>query len=709
MLQMEAVECGAAALGSVLAYHGRHVSLEELRIACGVSRDGTKASNMLAVARQYGLTAKGFRKEPHELTALPLPLIVFWNFNHFVVVEGFRRGRVYLNDPATGPRVVSDREFDEAFTGIALVFEPGPTFERGGRRRTIWGSLGQRLSGSEIALVYVVLASLALVVPGLVIPTFTKIFVDEVLVKGLHDWLLPLLLGMGITAVLRSGLTWLRAHYLLRLETQLALKTSSHFWWHVLRLPMEFFTHRFGGEVASRVAINDRVAQLLSGELATTMLNAIVIVFFAALMASYDVVLTLVGIVVAVLNVVALRMIARRRVDANLRLLQDHGKLIGVSLVGLHMIETIKATGSEGDFFARWSGNYAKVVNAQQHLSTQTQFLLAVPPLLSALNTVVILSVGAIRVMDGLMTMGMLVAFQSLMASFVGPVEQLVTMGSRLQEVEGDMRRLDDVLRYETDPQVGDGVPRDAAADEDVKLAGDVQMRGVTFGYSQRSDPLIDGFHLHVRPGARVAIVGATGSGKSTLARLASQLSPPWSGEVLFDGRPRTALRRELVTNSVAMVDQDIVLFEGTVRENLTLWDLTVPESDIIRAAKDACIHDDIAARPGGYDSYVEEAGLNFSGGQRQRLEIARALVGDPTILILDEATSALDPLTEQAIDTNLRRRGCTCLIIAHRLSTIRDCDEIVVLDRGAVVQRGRHEELMAQDGPYAHLIGAEG
>jgi NHLM bacteriocin system ABC transporter peptidase/ATP-binding protein len=708
VLQMEAVECGAAALAIVLAHHGRWIPLEELRVACGVSRDGSKASNVVKAARGYGLAAKGFKKEPQALRSMPLPAILHWNFNHFVVLDGFRKGRVFLNDPAAGPREVSEEELDQAFTGVVLTFEPGPEFQRQGDPPRLIPALRRRLAGSRAALAFVLLAGLALAIPGLVVPVFSKIFVDSVLLENRREWLPPLLFAMGAAALLTGALTWIQQVYLLRLETRMAVGSSSRFLWHVLRLPSEFFSQRFAGDISSRVAINDRVAQLLSRDLATNALGVLMVVFFAAVLFQYDVALTLVGIAVVSLNVAALRFVSRKRVDGNRRLAQDQGKLLGTAIGGLQTIETLKATGGESDLFARWAGYQAKVVNGRQELERYTQMLDAVPPLLSAVNTALILGLGGLRVMNGSLSLGGLVAFQLLMAAFIAPINRLVSLGGRLQMVEGDMNRLDDVLRYRIDPSAGSGSGEPPPAGAPVRLQGFLELRDVSFGYSRLDPPLIEGLHLTLKPGSRVALVGGSGSGKSTISRLVTGLYEPWSGEILFDRRRRSETPAGVLTHSLAAVDQNVFLFEGTVRENLTLWDATIPLPEVVAAAKDACIHEDIAARPGGYDSPVEEGGANWSGGQRQRLEIARALVGRPSVLVLDEATSALDPTTESRIDENLRRRGCTCLIVAHRLSTIRDADEIIVLEKGKVVQRGTHDELKGIEGPYARLISAE-
>ncbi len=705
VIQMEAVECGAASLGIVLAYFGRFIPLEELRVMCGVSRDGSKASNMCKAARDLGLSAKGYRKEVNDLLTMRLPLVVFWNFNHFLVVEGFKGDKVYLNDPKTGPRVVTREEFDMAFTGIAIEFELTDQFQKGGRKASFIGPLRRRLEGSERGLLFVVLASLGLIIPGLLVPTFSRIFVDDILVRG-RDWITPLLIAMGITALVRAGLTWLQQYYLLRMETKLALSSSSQFFWHILRLPIQFFHQRMSGEIATRVEINDRVAKLLSGELATTLLSIVLVVFYAFLMFQYDIWLTFISIGIVALNVFALRYFSRKRRDANQKLLQEQGKVVGTAMNGLAIIETLKATGAESDFFARWSGYHAKTINAEQNLGLSSQLLSAIPPFLTSLNTTVVLTLGAYQVIQGNLTMGMLFAFQSLMLNFLTPVNDLVTLGSRMQEVEGDMNKLDDVLRHNRDQYIEHAKPPDEI--NQTRLDGYLELKNVTFGYNKLDKPLIENLSLTLRPGMRVALVGSSGSGKSTVAKLVAGLYEPWDGEILFDGKRRDEIPRHILNNSLAMVDQDIFMFEGTIRENLTLWDDTIPQVNVVQAAKDAAIHNDIVTRAGGYNHPVEEAGRNFSGGQRQRMEIARALVQNPTILVMDEGTSALDPVTEKVIDNNLRMRGCTCVIIAHRLSTIRDADEIIMLEYGKVVQRGTHEELYKPGTPYYNMIAAE-
>jgi NHLM bacteriocin system ABC transporter peptidase/ATP-binding protein len=702
---MEATECGAAALAIVLEHHGSYVPLSQIRIECGVSRDGSKAGNMLRAARRYGLQARGFRKEPHELRELPLPMIVHWNMNHFVVVEGFGSELVYLNDPATGPRTVSHAEFGESFTGVVLTLEPGDEFIRIGKRPALLPALLARAKGSRVALTFVILAGLLLVLPGLLIPVFGKVFVDSVLIGGKRDWLAGLLVGMALTGALRAGLTALQRGTLLRLVAKLSVSTASSFMWHVLRLPVPFFFARSPGELASRVRLNDAVAGLLSGRLSAVVLDLMLVAFYGAAMAYFDPWLASIGLATAALHLGLLKFAERARTDLSRRVTQEAGKLQGVAAGGLQMIETLKATGAEADFFAQWAGHQAKLVNTQQTLARREQMLAVAASALTRINSVLVLGLGALRVMDGHMTLGTLVAFQSLMASFIGPIGSLAAFGATLQELRGSVERLDDVLSHEPDPSAQPAGADDAG--DHRRLHGELQLSGVSFSYLPYAPPLVEALDLHIAPGERVALIGGTGSGKSTVAKLVTGLYSPQAGQVLFDGIPRESLPKSALHRSIALVDQDITLFEGSVRDNITLWDDTVPEADVVQAAKDACIHEDISKLQGGYEAKLTEGGFNFSGGQRQRLELARALVRQPALLVLDEATSALDPETERRVDENLRRRGCSCLIIAHRLSTIRDCDEIIVLDRGRPVQRGSHEQLMAEPGLYRELIAA--
>ena len=705
VLQMEAVECGAASLAIILAYYGRWVPLEELRLRCGVSRDGTKASNILRAARQYGMAAKGFRKEPDELLSLPVPSIIHWNFNHFVVFEGFAGGNAHINDPAYGPRRVPLAELSESFTGVVLAMEPTEEFVRAGSRPALFGALRERLKGSEACVALVLLMSLLLIVPGVVTPVFAKVFVDDILVGGLHDWLGPLLIGMAATALVRAAILWVQSHYLLQLETKLALAMSSRFVWHLLRLPVVFFTQRHAGDIANRFTANDDVARLLSSGLATTVLSLATSALFLLVMLAINLSLAAIVLPITLLNVVAMRFVARYRATAAQRLMKDRSQLMGATVGIVRSIENIKAGGLEQDSFGRWAGFHAKTMATSRDLDRAGALIGVVPSLLSGLGYAALLGVGGLQVMAGRISVGGLVAFLALAAAFSDPIGQILGMGAALQEIRGGLASISDVLAYAPDPKF---TTPPAERAWPARLQGAVELKGITFGYNLQEPPLIEGFHLTVRPGRRVALVGASGSGKSTLGRLVSGLYSPWSGEVLIDGAPVDAIPREVLANSVAYVDQDVFLFQGSVRQNVPLWDDNVDDGALSGALKDAAVFDEVVVRPGRQDAEVSEAGVNFSGGQRQRLEIARALVGDPAVLILDEATAALDPVVEKEIDECVRRRGCTCIIIAHRLSTIRDCDEIVVLQAGHVAGRGTHAELLESCDEYRRLIHAQ-
>lgn len=705
ILQMEAVECGAAALAMVLAHHGAWVPLEQLRVACGVSRDGSKASNIVRAARRFGLAAKGFRKELSTLHELPMPCIIHWNFNHFVVLEGIDGDRVYINDPAIGRRRIDMAELDLAFTGVALTMERTEAFEKLGKKPQGLRLLLRELRGSKQAVGLLVVLSFALIVPSIVAAGFSKIFVDDILIQHTTNWLVPLLIGMAVTATFRAILTAARQSLLLRLQTKLAVVMISRFLWHVMALPVEFFTQRHAGDIANRIGANEQIARLLSGGIAANALNLTSIFFFAAAMAIYDLPLAVIGVSMSLMNVLALRFIGERRQDLSRSLALEQGKLVGATVSAVRSIETLKASGLEDEAFGRWAGIQAKALNVEQQLGVSAVLLDMLPTLFSGLTVAAILGIGGLRVIEGSLTLGSLVAFQSLMASFSGPLTELVNYVGNFQTIRGALERLEDVYNYPLDRSGGNVVAEDRFPP---KLTGRIELSNIQFGYSILEPPLLADLSITIQPGSRVALVGASGSGKSTLAKLICGLYQPWAGEIRIDGWTLAEIPPQVFANSVAYVDQDIFLFEGTARDNLTLWDLTVTEADLSQALKDAAIHEDIATRAGNYDCYVNEGGTNFSGGQRQRIEIARALVSNPSVIVLDEATGALDPVTEKAIDDNLRRRGCACIIIAHRLSTVRDCDEIIVLAQGKIVERGTHEQLIKLQGAYAKLVVQE-
>jgi NHLM bacteriocin system ABC transporter peptidase/ATP-binding protein len=699
VLQMEMTECGPACLAMILAYYGRWEPLENLRTLCGVSRDGSKAGNLLRAARNFGLEASGYSVDLDGLPQLQPPCILFWAFSHFVVFEGIAPDGVWLNDPATGRVKVSNEEFDMRFTGLVLGFKPGPKFQRGGTKPAAFRSLRPYVLQSWPSLLFLLVATVLLAVPALLLPLLTTVFVDSILVGNRSDWLGPLLLVTGAATAAMAAVAYLRQSVQVKLASSVALATSTQFMWHVLRLPVEFFLQRHPADVVARARISEQVGEFLTNEIAGSLLLAGT---YIALMFHYDWQLASVCLAAGLVNVTALRFMSVKQQDEQQRISSERGKLTSLTGGALFGIETIKACGYESSTFRSWAGLHARVTAASQRADLQARLTGVVAPAVTALNTALVLGVGGRRVMDGLLTVGMLIAFQSLAIAFLQPFSQLVAFTGKLRQIGADLTRLNDVLMNRIDPQLE---AQPAGEPQIARLRGEIELRDVTFGYSPLEAPLIENLSLTIQRGARVALVGGSGSGKSTIAKLVAGLYQPWSGEILFDGIPRSEVPRHVLTSSIAMVDQELFFFSGTLLDNLRLWDETVPETAVIEGAYDACIHEDIAVRPNAYQETITEGARNFSGGQRQRLEIARALAMLPSILILDEATAALDPITEKMVDDNIRGRGCTSLIVAHRLSTIRDADEILVLDRGKVVQRGVHDELMAHDGLYRRLI----
>ena len=704
IMQMEALECGAASLTMILAYYGKWVPLEQIRADCGVSRDGSNARNVLKAARSYGLIAKGYRYEPESLKKNgKFPCIIHWNFNHFLVLDGFRGDKVYLNDPAKGNYAVSMETFDKSFTGICLMFEPGETFEPSGKPRSVMAFARKRLAGAGTAVAFVALTAVISSLLGVISPAFSRIFLDRLLTGRNPQWVYPFFLALALFSLVQIAVAWIQAVWSLRINGKLAVTGSAVFMWKVLRLPMEFFSQRMAGDIQQRQSSNASIAGTLVNTFAPLVLNAIMTVFYLVVMIRYSWVLTLIGLGSMAVNMLLARIISAKRVNITRVQSRDSGKLAGATVAGIEMIETIKASGAENGYFEKWAGYQASVNTQKVRFQRLNQYLGMIPNLVSSVTNTAILVLGVWLTMNGAFTVGMIMAFQGFMSSFSTPVSSLISAGQTLQEMRTEMERVEDVMEYPTDVDF-----TQVQEEECGKLTGQVELKHVTFGYSRLGNPLIEDFSLTLKPGSRVAFVGPSGCGKSTLSKLISGLYQPWSGEILFDGKPISQIDRNIFTGSLAVVDQDIILFEDTIANNIKMWDTSIEDFEMILAARDARLHEDIMQRQGGYQYRLAEGGKDLSGGQRQRMEIARVLAQDPTIIIMDEATSALDAKTEYEVVNAIQARGITCIVVAHRLSTIRDCDEIIVLDNGKVVERGTHEQLYAMGGVYTNLVSNE-
>ena len=711
VMQMESRECGAACLGMILAYYGRWVPLERLRFDCGVSRDGANAFNIIMAAQNYGLASKG---RAMGLDALkdqqPFPCIVFWNFNHYVVLDGFAGKYAYLNDPARGEVRVTMDEFESSFTGVVIVFEKTDAFEEGGAKPDSKGFIRERMKGLGWPVAFIMGVTALASIINIISSSLSRVFIDQVLTLGNDSVLVPLVAIVIAIALVSCLLGALKAVELMRVQGKIAVVSSSKFMRHLLHLPAGFYEQRTVGDLQQRQQSNEGIAYQLVGQLAPVLVNAVMLVLYLVIMLNYSVMLTMVGVATVIMNALVARYISKKRVNISRSMTANKSKLFSTSVSGVKLIETIKSSGAETGFFGRWAGYQAAVNNDQARQTTLNEYLGAIPTALSELANVAVLVLGVVLIVDGQFTVGSLLAFQGFLSSFMSPVKDLINLGQTVQEMRTQIERVEDVMGYEAD------VPEEEDFDELVesiqnnpeKLRGQVDLDHVSFGYSPLEPPLIEDLSLHMEPGAWVALVGASGCGKSTVAKLVSGLYEPWSGEIRFDGRPAGEVPRHVLRGSLSVVDQDIVTFSDSIADNVRLWDRSIEDGELIRACRDACIHDDIASREDGYLGRVLPGGRNFSGGQLQRLEIARALAAEPSVLILDEATSALDAQTEAEVIRNIRARHISCILVAHRLSTIRDCDEIIMLDGGKVVERGTHGELLAADGAYARLVRSE-
>ena len=705
VMQLETLECGAACLSMILAYHGKWLPLESVRMDCGVSRDGSNAKNIVKAAQNYGLKAKAYKFEPEDLKKKnSFPCIIHWNFNHFVVLCGFKGNNAVINDPARGKVIVSESELDEAFTGVCLCFEPDADFEKGGRPRSVFSYAVRKMSKSKASAMLIIISSAIISILGIINLAMSRTFIDTFLAGNNKTLLMPFVIFLAVLGFLQIIVFGIKEVSLHRIDGRFAAIGTCEFMWKILHMPIGFFSQRTSGDIQLRMKSNAEIAKNIVITIAPLALDALMMVLYLAIMLKYSVILTLVGIISVFLNLLLCGYVSEKRTNIMRVMLRDKSRLATSTVSGIEMIETIRVTGGENGFFERWSGDQAKV-NTEENNYVRIDYKIGIlPELIYSLTEIIVFITGILFVIKGDFTPGLLLAFQGFLSAFMKPSKKILLAVSLLQELRCDIERVEDVMEYKQY-----GIYKDEVkTDKYNKLSGNIELKNVTYGHSNLEKPFINDFSMTVKPGQKIAIVGMSGCGKSTIAKLISGLFEPWEGEILFDGKKISKIDRAVFTGSVAVVDQDIILFEDTIANNIKLWDNSIEDFEMIMAARDAQIHNDIMNRLGGYNYRICENAKDFSGGQKQCMEIARVLAQDPTIIILDEATSALDAKTEHDVVKAISDRGVTCVVIAHRLSTIRDCDMIIVMENGCIKEQGTHDELYAKGGLYSALISNE-
>ena len=701
IMQLEELECGAACLCMVLGYYHKWIPIEEVRNTCGVSRDGVSAGNILRAARFYGLNASGYRCPVSTLMKnVTFPCIAFVHGCHFIVVCGVKNGMIYVNDPAKGNDKYTEKEFDEIFNNILIQFSPSESFQPSGKPKSMLSYVKKRLKGTTVAIVFACLTGIIASMIGVISPAFSRVFLDYLLPGENPQWVWPFLILLAIFDFVQIIMTGLQSVYSLRINGKMAVIGNSTFMWKIFKMPIQFFSQRRAGDIQQRQASNATIASTLIETFAPLFLNLLMMLFYLGVMLKYSWILTMIGLFSMSVNILLSQYIAKKRINITRVSMKESANLASTTIIGIDMIESLKSTGAENGFFTKWAGIQANA-NAQQVQYAKTDvYLSMIPQFITTVTNYLILLSGAWLIMSGEFTIGKLMAFQGFLGSFMSPAITLVDTGRTLQEMRTNMERIDDVMEYPDEnifSEKTDSIYQ--------PLSGKIEMKDVVFGYNILSKPLIENFHLSIEPGQSIAIVGDSGCGKSTISKLLSGIYEPWSGKILFDGKPLKEIYKGVFRSSVAVVDQDITLFEGTIADNIRMWDLNVDDMAIIQASKDAQFHDDVMKRPHGYKGKLQEDGRDLSGGQRQKLEIARALASNPSILIMDEATSALDAKNEYEVLQAVKKRNITCIMIAHRLSTIRSCDKICVMESGKIQGIGTHEELMENNALYQNLV----